>query len=227
MSCVNVETRKKILPNVSQTLYQVKTIVSSTSQPLPWTLHWPLVGREWPGWLLSQRCVLIFSEARPGQHLRHPRFHCAHRCVCQCPHPREIHQGIVKVIQSGIVKVIQSEIVKVINLGFVKIILWYFVRLQVKLILFTFWLLLINTWAERFRDSDPLAQASSALAAELDTDRQSCPEVHVCNSVSVHSQRNWVTAVMSLMSHSPEPHLITWPSSDLPLTLKRPLPNLD
>ena len=27
--------------------------------------------------------------------------------------------------------------------------------------------------------------------------------------------------------HSPEPHLTTWPSSDLPLTLTRPLPNLD
>ena len=27
--------------------------------------------------------------------------------------------------------------------------------------------------------------------------------------------------------HSPEPHLTTWPSSDLPLTLTRPLPNLN
>ena len=27
--------------------------------------------------------------------------------------------------------------------------------------------------------------------------------------------------------HSPEPHLTTWPSSDLPLTLTRPLPNID
>ena len=27
--------------------------------------------------------------------------------------------------------------------------------------------------------------------------------------------------------HSPEPHLTTWPSSDLPLTLTRPLTNLD
>ena len=34
MSSVNVETRKKILPNVSQILYQVETIVSSSSQPL-------------------------------------------------------------------------------------------------------------------------------------------------------------------------------------------------
>ena len=34
MLWVNVETRKKILPNVSQILYQVETIVSSSSQPL-------------------------------------------------------------------------------------------------------------------------------------------------------------------------------------------------
>ena len=32
--CVNVETRKEILPNVSQILYQVETIMSSSSQPL-------------------------------------------------------------------------------------------------------------------------------------------------------------------------------------------------
>ena len=34
MSCINVETRKKVLPNVSQILYQVENIVSSSSQPL-------------------------------------------------------------------------------------------------------------------------------------------------------------------------------------------------
>ncbi len=34
MSSVNVEARKKILPNVSQILYQVECIVSSSSQPL-------------------------------------------------------------------------------------------------------------------------------------------------------------------------------------------------
>ena len=34
MVCVNVKTRKKILPYVSQILYQVETIVSSSSQPL-------------------------------------------------------------------------------------------------------------------------------------------------------------------------------------------------
>ena len=34
MLCVNVETRKKILPNVNQILYQVETIVSSSSHPL-------------------------------------------------------------------------------------------------------------------------------------------------------------------------------------------------
>ena len=34
MSCVNVKSRKKILPSVSQILYQVETIVASSSQPL-------------------------------------------------------------------------------------------------------------------------------------------------------------------------------------------------
>ena len=34
MSCVNVEIRRKILPSVSHILYQVETIVSSSSQPL-------------------------------------------------------------------------------------------------------------------------------------------------------------------------------------------------
>ena len=34
MSCVNVEIQKVILPRVSQILYQVETIVSSSSQSL-------------------------------------------------------------------------------------------------------------------------------------------------------------------------------------------------
>ena len=34
MSCVNVETRKKFLPSVSQILYQVENIVSSSTLPL-------------------------------------------------------------------------------------------------------------------------------------------------------------------------------------------------
>ena len=33
MSSVNIESRKKILPCVSKILYQVETIVSSSSQP--------------------------------------------------------------------------------------------------------------------------------------------------------------------------------------------------
>ena len=69
MSCVNVETRKKILPNVSQILYQVETIVSSSSQPLDTAtdLWWDESGvhlEESYGWddsYLSD--VFLFSDA--------------------------------------------------------------------------------------------------------------------------------------------------------------------
>ena len=70
MSSVNVEARKKILHNVSQILYQVECIVSSSSQPLDTTtdLWWDESGvhlEESYGQddsLLSD--VFLFSDAR-------------------------------------------------------------------------------------------------------------------------------------------------------------------
>ena len=69
MSCVNIKTRKEILPNVSQILYQVETIVSSSSQPLDTAtdLWWDESGvhlEESYGWDDSDLSnVFLFSDA--------------------------------------------------------------------------------------------------------------------------------------------------------------------
>ena len=68
MSCVNVETRRKILPSVSHILYQVETIVSSSSQPLDTAtdLWWDESGvhlEESYGWDDSYPDVFLFSDA--------------------------------------------------------------------------------------------------------------------------------------------------------------------